>query len=671
MASLNIQYLKGVGEKRAKLFKKLGVETVDALLHFYPREWRDYGNTVELYSAPAETPLSVKCRVVTGVDEQRIRGNMTIYRFGATDDSAYLQVTLFNNKFAAQKIKVGETYIFYGKLTKNGAVREMSSPEILPVDTGIVPIYPLTAGMFQSNVRSAMRGALSHIPDDTLPETLKKRYKLCDLSFALNNIHFPTDKKSLAVARYRLVFEELLMFRLGIALKRNVNTKTPSWALPECDFVEDFKKILPFSLTESQNTAINDCIRDMQSGKQMNRLVEGDVGSGKTAVAAALMYTVAKCGRQCAMMAPTEILAEQHFKTLSSFFADSGIGVELLIGAVKKSEKEKIKQRLKSGETKIVIGTQALLQSTTSFCSLSLVVTDEQHRFGVAQRARLAKKGEAPHLLVMSATPIPRTLALIMYGDLDISIMSALPRGRLPIKTYIAPQKKRDGIYGFIKKHLDVGQQAYIVCPLVEEGEMNIVPAKQYYEILRDGAFAYYCIGLLHGKQKPQEKEAVMRAFADGEIQLLVTTTVVEVGVDVPNATVMVIENAERFGLSQLHQLRGRVGRGSAQSSCILVSDAQNPETVERLSVLKNSTDGFKIASEDLRLRGPGDFLGNRQHGLPQFKIADISCNMDILSAAGEAAKELLKNDADLSQPQNSGLKNSVRQMFDEDIALN
>ncbi len=672
MASLNVRYLKGVGEKRAKLLKKLGIDTVDSLLHYYPRAWRNYSDIRELYSAPANEPVSVRCRVTTAVEEQYIRNNMTIYRFGATDDSAYLQVTLFNSKFTAKKIEVGKTYIFYGKLTPLGAVREMSSPEILPDGTGITPIYPTTAGLYQSNLRTALKAALEHIPKDPLPEELRKKYKLCGIEFALRNIHFPTDKKSLAVAKYRLVFEELLMFRTGIAMKRRENFATPSW---KCDrfYSEEFKALLPFELTDSQKDAINDCVTDMRSGKQMNRLVEGDVGSGKTAVAAALMYSVARCGRQCAMMAPTEILAEQHYNTLKSLFKDTNIKVEKLLGSLKKSEKDKIKKEIASGEISVIVGTQALLQSSTEFSSLSLVITDEQHRFGVAQRARLEKKGNAPHMLIMSATPIPRTLALILYGDLDISVMKAMPRGRIPIETYIAPTKKREGIYEYIKRHIALGRQAYIVCPLVEEGENTaLLPAKQYYEQLKSGPFANYSVGLLHGKQKAKEKEQAMRDFAEGKTQLLITTTVVEVGVDVPNATVMVIENAERFGLSQLHQLRGRVGRGSERSSCILVTSTQNEETLKRLNVIKNSTDGFKIANEDLRLRGPGDFLGNRQHGLPQFKIADISCNMDILKTAGFAADEVLQNDLMLEKAENLGIKYGVDRLFnDDEVTLN
>lgn len=660
----DIQYIKGVGEKRAADFKKLGVASVEDLLRYYPRDYVDYSNIKELYSAIPGSTCAVKCRIVTPISEQYIRKNMTVYKFAATDESALLHVTLFNNRFLAEKLKRGETYIFYGKIGGMAGSREMSSPEIVTIDKAeITPIYPTTAGLYQSNIRKVVKNALEFIPDDPIPGYILDEFGLCDLKFALQNIHFPESMESLEKARKRLIFEELFLFRIGISKLKSGNQKRSGIKLDRL-YLDDFKKALPFTLTDSQNSAIMECARDMMSARQMNRLLEGDVGSGKTAVAAALMHSAAMCGMQSALMAPTEILAEQHYNTLKSILKNTDIRVELLIGSTKKSDKNAIKNAIKSGEVNIVVGTQALIQGDVEFARLGLVVTDEQHRFGVMQRAALANKGEAPHVLVMSATPIPRTLALILYGELDISVLSAPPRGRKPIKTYRVETGIRPRIYNFIKKHIAEGHSAYIVCPLVEEGENDIAPAKEYYEKLNSEDFKGYSLGLLHGKLKPKEKEKAMRDFITGETKLLVATTVVEVGVDVPAATVMVIENAERFGLSQLHQLRGRVGRGSDESYCILVSDAKGEEATRRFNIMCETTDGFKIADEDLKLRGPGDFLGNRQHGLPLFKIADLTTDMDSLRLAGKGAEMVLKSDFALQQDEHKALRQEVGNMF-------
>ncbi len=660
----NIQYVKGVGEKRAADFKKLGVSTVEELLRYYPRDYVDYSNIKELYSAVAGSVCAVKCKIVTPISEQYIRKNMTVYKFAATDETALLQVTLFNNRFLAEKLKTGETYIFYGKIGGMAGMREMSSPEIVPVDNAaITPIYPSTAGLYQSNIRRVVKNALEFIPDDPIPQYILEEFDLCDLNFALNNIHFPKDAKSLRLAKERLIFEELFLFRLGIASLKTANQNRNGIKMEKL-YLEEFSKALPFTLTDSQLSAIEECAKDMMSTRQMNRLLEGDVGSGKTAVAAALMHSAARNGMQSALMAPTEILAEQHYNTLKSILKDTDIKIELLIGSTKKSKKTEIKNAISKGRVDIVIGTQALIQGDVEFQKLGLVVTDEQHRFGVMQRAALADKGTAPHMLVMSATPIPRTLALILYGELDISVLKAPPRGRIPIKTYNVKTALRPRIYEFIKKHIADGHSAYIVCPLVEEGDNDIAPAKEYYEELQNGEFKDYRLGLLHGKLKPNEKEKAMREFMNGETQLLVSTTVVEVGVDVPNATVMIIENAERFGLSQLHQLRGRVGRGSAQSFCVLVSDAQNEEAKRRFNIMCETTNGFKIADEDLKLRGPGDFLGNRQHGLPLFKIANLTEDMESLRLAGRAAEQVLKSDYMLQNDEHKTLRQEVVNMF-------
>lgn len=671
MASRDIQYLKGIGEVRAELFRKLGISTVYALLRYYPRDYRDYSKITKIYDAIPESIVAVKVKVITDIDEQHIRKNMVLYKFAATDDSGIVTVTLFNNKYLAASIKKGQTYVIYGKITGNGGSRAMSSPEIVAEDkAGITPIYPITAGLYQSNIRNAQKNALAFIPEDPIPDYIKSKYRLCDLDFALRNIHFPKNSQSLEVARRRLVFEELLVFRAGIAALKTKNIKASGTKLEE-NRLDEFQDLLPFTLTDAQVKSINECVTDMMSGRQMNRLVQGDVGSGKTAIATALMYSAALSKMQSAMMAPTEILAEQHYATVSNLLKDTGIQVRLLIGSTKKREKDLIKAELKSGEADIVIGTQALIQGDVEFNNLSLVVTDEQHRFGVSQRATLAAKGKNPHILVMSATPIPRTLALILYGDLDLSIVGALPRGRQPIETYSVNSSLRSRVYGYIKKHIENGNQAYIVCPLVEEGEGSGVAATTYYEELKNGEFKGYTLGLLHGKQKADEKERTMRAFSKGEIQLLIATTVIEVGVDVPNATIMVIENADRFGLSQLHQLRGRVGRGKDKSSCILITDIKEPKKNQRLNIMCKTTDGFKIADADLKLRGPGDFLGNRQHGLPQFRIADLTSDMRVLEEAGNAAGEILSRDPTLQNFEHKGMRKEIAELMNRANTMN
>lgn len=672
MISKSIKCLKGIGENRARLFNKLGIDTVYALLRFYPRDWRDYSDITKIASAAADSTSAFKCKVMTAPKENYIRKNMVLYKFSATDGTGVIDVTLFNNKFLANRIVKGNTYVFYGKISGYGVNRSMSSPEIIESGkAGITPIYSLTSGLYQSTVRNAVKGALEMpLPEDPIPDFIRRKYGLCDLEFALKNIHFPVSRSALETAKKRLVFEELLLFRMGIAVMRSANLKTSGLSL-NASYMDEFKKLLPFKLTDSQEKVIKECETDMLSKKQMNRLIEGDVGSGKTAVAAALMYSAVRSGIQCAMMAPTEILAEQHCNTLKNLFRKTDINICLLAGSLTAKQKQAAKQRLKEGQIDIAVGTQALIQGDVEFKNLGLVVTDEQHRFGVKQRTALINKGKNAHILVMSATPIPRTLALIMCGDLDISIIDSLPKGRIPIDTYCVNSALRQRIYNFIKKHLDAGMQAYIVCPAIEEGENGLIAAKEYYAELKKKVFNEYNIGLLHGKQSSKEKDAVMREFSDGKIQLLVSTTVIEVGVDVPNATVMVIENAERFGLSQLHQLRGRVGRGNKKSTCVLVTENKDPKKNERLNVMTKISNGFEIAEYDLKFRGPGDFLGDRQHGLPVFKIADLSCNLEELKSAGDAAKEILEADPSLTSAENRALFNEVKQLFKDDIGIN
>ncbi len=662
----DIRFLKGVGEKRAQHLYSLGIDTIGALLRYYPRGYEDFSNIKQIFDCSADEKVCVKARIITPVTEHKIRSNMTLYKFKISDGTAYAQVTIFNSKYLAARLHEGSEYLFAGKIGVGKFGLEMSSPEIREVgDTGILPIYPASKNMSSSAISKLVKTALQSCEiENVLPESVRTAQKLCDLADAIHNIHFPKSKESLEAAKKHLVFEELFILRTGLMLLKNKRKVNSSFVL-KTDFTNEYINSLPFDMTDAQKRVISDCARDMASGKIMNRLIQGDVGCGKTAVAAALMYHTAKSGFQAAIMAPTEILAEQHFKNLSESLKNTDIECVLLTGSLKKTEKQRVKEQLSSGRAQIAVGTHALISGDVQFHNLALVITDEQHRFGVTQRGDLSAKGMHPHTLVMSATPIPRTLGLIIYGDLDISIIDEYPRGRVSIENYCVESALRQRVFGYIKKHLDVGRQGYIVCPMVEENEeIDIKSAEQYFAEIKDGEFKNYRVGLLHGKMKPKDKEAVMRAFKDGEIELLVCTTVIEVGIDVPNAAIMVIENAERFGLSALHQLRGRIGRGQYKSTCIFISDYKSGATADRLNVIKSSTDGFKIADEDLALRGPGDFLGSRQHGLPSLKIADIYADNDILRLAGMSAANLLEADPKLTSPDNANLRKEIILMY-------
>ncbi len=663
-----IQYLKGVGEKRAAQLAKLGIATVDDLLSHFPRQYEDWQTVLRIDEAPRGTPCCVRGRALASPVERRIRKGLTLYTFSISDGAALMRITLFNNPYAAEKIKAGEAYLFFGTIT-GGNVPEMSSPLIEPAENSnrIRPIYPLTAGINSRYLEKLVAEALTALSErrdaDILPDELRRKYRLCTQRYALENIHFPADREALEVARKRLVFEELLLLQLGL-LGIKGRTLSETAVRIHREYTEEFCSSLPFTLTGAQSRAVADCVEDMRRSVPMNRLLQGDVGSGKTAVAACVAYTAIRNGWQCVMMAPTEILARQHQQSLQKLFADKpNVHVGLLTGSLTKAQKRDILEKVSSGECQLLVGTHAVLSEAVQFAALGLVITDEQHRFGVRQRAALAAKGTHPHLLVMSATPIPRTLALMVYGDLDVSVLNELPPGRTPIATYAIDTAKRERAYGYIRKFLDEGRQAYIVCPLVEEGETDLVAAEAYAKQLAEGPFKGYSVGLLHGKMKAKDKEQTMRDFAENRISLLVSTTVVEVGMDVPNAVLMVVENAERFGLAQLHQLRGRVGRGKFASSCILISDAQNAEAKQRLKVMCETTDGFKIADADLKLRGPGDFFGDRQHGLPEMKIADLLNDMNLLHEAQQAARSLHET-ADWSAPAYKPLQDAVAALF-------
>lgn len=653
----DIRYLKGVGESRAALYQKLGIETVEDLLYHIPRRYIDLTRPTPLAAAVPGQKCAVRALLAAKGREQRIRRGLSVFRLTAVDGPVTLHITFFNAKYTVEALREGEEYIFYGSLTGGFYSRQMDSPQVFrPEEAGtLLPVYSLTQGLSNKMVSRQVTEALNRVeqlPDPLEGSGLPQQFGLLSYSQALHAVHFPPDWQAIETGRNRMVFDELLCLSLCFARMREGRHRlhVPPMRMQP---LTEYYRALPYELTGAQQRAIAEAMSDMCSGTPMNRLVQGDVGSGKTAVAAALCYFAHRNGAQSTLMAPTEILAQQHYNSLAPLLGSLGMQVALLTGSLSPKKKETLKAALAAGEIDLCIGTHALLTDDTAFANLGLVVTDEQHRFGVQQRAALRQKGRDAHVLVMSATPIPRTLAMIVYGDLEISVIDELPAGRRPIRTYLIDSTIRQRAFGYIKKHLDEGYQAYLVCPAVQSEDEDTAAASlksavEYAEELAHGAFGDYRVGLLHGKMRPAQKEKVMAEFAAGEIQLLVATTVVEVGVDVPNAVIMMVENAERFGLSQLHQLRGRVGRGQVQSHCILLSDTENPDTLERLRVLCGTNDGFKIAEEDLKQRGPGDFFGERQHGLPEMKIADLAADSRLLQKAREAADALTERDPTL-----------------------
>jgi ATP-dependent DNA helicase RecG len=666
----DIRFLKGVGSARAAEFNKLGVDTVDALLHFYPRNYEDWSKVVSINDAPVDENCCIKAIVSHTPTKHLIKGGRTLYKTSVTDGRGMLNLTFFNNKYIPQMLKENEEYLFYGKVMYSRiGVREMLSPMFVKSEQNdkIRPIYHATAKLSSRTVEKCVAEALKHIDEiitDPIPAEFLEKYGLCPLKEAIKAVHFPSGNAELEKGRRRLVFDELFYLQMGLIRLRNKNIHTKNKHVLKKDCTSEFIDSLPFELTKAQNRCIAQAMGDMSAELAMNRLLQGDVGSGKTVVAAALIYSVAGNNMQSALMAPTEVLAEQHFRTFTKLFKDKGVRIDLLTGSTKAKEKREIKERIKSGETDLVIGTHAIIQQDVEFSNLCLVVTDEQHRFGVNQRTVLRDKGDCPHVLVMSATPIPRTLALMIYGDLDVSYLDEMPLNRKKTETYYVTGEYHERIYNFIKKHLDRGLQAYIVCPLVNEGESDLTPAKEYYELLSKTVFDGYRVGLLHGQMKGSEKDAVMQSFSKNEIQLLISTVVIEVGIDVPNATVIVIENAERFGLSQLHQLRGRVGRGDEKSTCILVSDSVGETAKQRFDTMCRTTNGFEIADEDLKMRGPGDFFGSKQHGLPPLKIASLLSDNELLIKSREAASVLLKDDPEMEKPQHKLIRKQVNKMF-------
>lgn len=663
----DIRYLKGVGEKKSQYYEKLGVKTVYDLLYHLPRNYIDYSCPVSPPEAQNDTNAVLRGTIVKKMPEQRIRKGLSIFKAVATDGTYDFIVVIYNNVYGFRALKEGEEYCFYGKISGTPLRREINSPRIIKANTNpLQPVYPLTTGLTSGAILTNMREAvftLENSPFDSMPTNILMENNLMSLPHALSSIHFPKNIDEAGNARKRLAFDELLVLQLGLlTLKKRTREKT-TLVMPDTD-ITDFFDAMPFEMTNAQKRCVTEITGDFAKPYPMNRLLQGDVGSGKTAVAAAACYYVHKNGCQSAVMAPTEILATQHYHTLKGFLEPLGVNVVLLTGSMTAKQKREAKEKLMSGEVSVVAGTHAIIQKDVAFLKLGLVITDEQHRFGVAQRAALADKGDSPHRLVMSATPIPRTLALIIYGDLDISVIDEMPKGRQPVKTYAVTGKLRERAYNFLKKEIDDGSQVYIVCPMIEDSESDLQAVKSYADNIRKNQFADYEVGLLHGKMKAGEKNEIMDKFKKREIEVLVCTTVVEVGVDVPNASVMLIENAERFGLSQLHQLRGRVGRGNKQSHCILVTDNTGEDCIKRMKIMSSTSDGFKISEEDLKLRGPGDFFGSRQHGLPPLKIADIAADMEMMSLTKQIAQEIVSKDPELKSKEYSGLKIEVIRLF-------
>ena len=664
--------MKGIGEKKALAFQKLGVFTLYDLLCCFPRRYEDrsvykpialtvHGETVCIRALVADTPRLT-----------RIRRGLDLVKFRAVDESGMVDITYFNQSYRKDGIHKGESYVFYGKIEVSGARRSMTNPVCEREDseggvTGrIVPVYRMNAALNQRTILQAVRQALESCREELpelLPEEIRRTEELCTARYAFENIHFPADFQALDIARRRLVFEELFVLACALGKMRETRVKEQGRRLAPVE-IEEFYAALPFRPTGAQRRAVEEALADLGSGSVMNRLVQGDVGSGKTMVAAALVWAAWKNGLCSAFMAPTEILAQQHLTTMDRFLSPFGIRMGKLTGSSTAKEKREIKAKLQSGELDLIIGTHALFSQDVEYKNLGLVITDEQHRFGVNQRSAMIGKGTRPHVLVMSATPIPRTLALILYGDLDVSIIDELPPGRQKVDTFAVDQSYRARLNGFIRKLASEGRQIFVVCPMVEENEdlpMELKSAEEHARELQE-AFPELKVACVHGKMKPKDKDAVMSAFVSGEADILVSTTVIEVGVDVPNACLMVVENAERFGLSQLHQLRGRVGRGSHKSWCILISDAEGDEVRARLDILCKTNDGFKVAEEDLRLRGPGDFFGSRQSGLPEMHVADLGGDAQVLQRAQQAALRLL--DADPTLQEHQALRERVNRLF-------
>ena len=668
-----VSILKGVGPRRQKQLSQLGIDTLEDLICHFPRGYQDRTKIRHIEDLQIDEPACFQAMVMSTPYTNRIRKGLEVTKVKVADATGSLNLTFFNQTYTAEQLHYGESYIFYGTLSSDNFGHQMVSPVFERLEDApnltrrVMPVYPLTAGISNTVMASLVRQAMAicDTPEEVLPEAVLREYEILPAHRAYEAIHFPSSMEEADLARRRMIFEEFFVFSAGLALVR-ASRELVKVAPYEKGDLTAFLSSLPFALTGAQSRAIGEIAEDFRKGSPMNRLLQGDVGSGKTMVAAAAAFLAFQNGKQSAIMAPTEILAKQHYATFSKVLAPLGLEIALLTGSTTAAQKRQIKESIAAGNIHLVVGTHALLTQDTEFSSLGLVIADEQHRFGVAQRSALTKKADAPHVLVMSATPIPRTLALLMYGDLEVSVLDELPPGRQRVDTFLVDESYRPRLNGFIRKQAEEGHQVYVVCPAVEEAEaMDLKAATLWAETLQQTVFPDLKVGLVHGQMKSSEKEAAMAAFSSGETDILVSTTVIEVGVDVPNATLMVVEDADRFGLSQLHQLRGRVGRGKAKSWCILVSSNKNSETQQRLKALCATTDGFKIAQEDLKLRGPGDFFGARQSGLPVFRMANLGCDLNTLQLAQKASCAWIEKSGTEDSPQAKALRRRIKVLFE------
>lgn len=674
----SVTEIKGIGAKKAQTLNNLGIFTVNDLIEHFPRDYEDRSQVKDIADL-TENEENTFFALVSAVPENVHIRKMTVTKVKLSDSTGSVNAVWYNQPFIKNALKKDEEYIFTGIYKKSGYRREVSSPEFEKAGTDkeilgggrIVPVYPLTSGISQKVLRSLIKTTLDAVKTqlpEFLPLEMRKKYMLCERNFAISNIHFPENDESFFIARKRLVFEELFVLQTALFILKGTAKRNDGIVFKTKGISEESEKAFGFGFTKAQKKVIAEICSDVSKGIPMNRLIQGDVGSGKTAVAMTAALMAVKNGYQAALMAPTEVLASQHYESFKEFFDKFGIKVCLLKGSLKKKEKEAVKELISTGEADVIVGTHAIIQEDVEFKKLGLVITDEQHRFGVKQRNVLSEKGINAHVMVMTATPIPRTLALILYGDLDVSVIDELPPGRQHIDTFAVNSSYHQRAYGFIRKEVENGRQAYMVCPMIEENDA--IEAKSVMQMIDEVSqmdFKGLSVAVLHGKMKADEKERIMKDFAENKIQILISTTVIEVGINVPNATIMLIENAERFGLSQLHQLRGRVGRGKYQSYCILVTDSKSEVTKERMKVMKKTNDGFEISETDLKLRGPGEFFGTRQHGVPQLKIANLYKDADILSQAQAAAKELNRNENWQKDDRYKPLKERINMLFNSD----
>lgn len=672
----DVKYLKGVGPAKSLLLNKLGINTIKDLIEYYPRSYEDRRNLKNISELlDGEYALFIG-EIDTDVKLQRIRKNLAILHTFVSDETDSCKLTWFNQKYIKDRLKIGMKYIFYGKVQIEYGRKVVDNPEIYNLSDiekirGIYPIYTLTSGITQNYLFKLENTVFENEfkLSETFSNEFRKKYNLSEINFATHNIHFPKDFNSVEMSRNRIIFEELFLLQLALMTLKNNSLGIQKENIYNDVKWEEFKSLLPFELTNAQKKVIEEIIKDLSSDKLMNRLVQGDVGCGKTMVAAIAMYIAVKNGYQAAMMAPTTILANQHYNELKPYFEKLGITVEIITSSTTKKNKEKIISRLENNEIDILIGTHSIIEDNIKFNNLSLVITDEQHRFGVNQRMKLSNKGKSVDTLVMTATPIPRSLAIMLYGDLDLSIIDEMPPGRTPVKTYAVDETYEARINNFIMKNINEGRQVYVVCPLVENNEtLELESVEEVYEKYKNGFFKNVEVEFLHGKMKNKEKDEIMRRFKDNEIKILISTTVIEVGISVSNATVMIIENADRFGLAALHQLRGRVGRGNFESYCILKSSNRSLKARERLKIMEKSNSGFDIAEKDLELRGPGDFFGIRQSGLPEFKLANLLKDINILKSSQQAAKKIIEEDKYLERPENKKIKEALFDKFGDKL---